>query len=267
MRKRLAKRLRHRKFHAFCVGAPRTGTTSISGLFKGYYRSGHEVDPEVALKYAFDYREAKIDYSEFESFVVQRDETLFLEMDSSNHNYYLVPMILNTFPNAKFLIPIRDVLSWVDSYVDYGINNRLKAGTNVISLQRTRMNNYRYENLHKKYSRWDAVLEKYDMPSIEAHLLFYQKHYDKLLKIVPESRRYVYRTDELDHHLNGICRFLKISPTTLSPSNLKLNQRSKKHGIVAGINPVFLQEKVDQYCGHLMRRFFPEISVNSFINA
>lgn len=267
MRKRLAKRLRHRKFRAYCVGAPRTGTTSISGLFKEYYRSGHEVDPEVSLKHAFDYREAKIDHDEFESFVIKRDETLFLEMDSSNHNYYLVPIIVNLFPDAKFLIPIRDVLSWVDSYVDYGINNRLKAGTNVISPQRTRMNNYRYENLHKKYSRWDAILETYDMPSIEAHLLFYQKHYDKLLKIVPEDRRYVYRTDELIHHIHGICRFLKISPTTLNTANLKLNQRGKKHGIVAKINPVFLQEKVDQYCGHLMRRYFPEMGVNSFRSA
>lgn len=104
-----------RAFHAFCVGAPRTGTTSMAGLFRGYYRSRHEVDSERVLQVALDYAEGKISEGDFRNFVHQRDRSMLLEMDSSSHNYYLTPMVADLFPEAKFLLPIREPLSWLDS--------------------------------------------------------------------------------------------------------------------------------------------------------
>jgi hypothetical protein len=265
-RKRYIKRAKCRKFQAYCIGVPRTGTSSISGLFHDYYRSGHEVDSEDVLEYALDYREGKIGLKELERFVLERDERLYFEMDSSTHNYYLVPVLIRLFPDAKFLIPVRNIISWADSYLDYGINNRQGAGTNVISPQRTRMNKYRYADLYEKYSVWDKKLEEYAMPSMEAHLLFYKKHYEKLFELIPENRRILYETRKLDQNIPRICTFLGINPSTLNLTKNRLNTRRKRHHMFANVDALFLKEKVEQYCRFSKKRFYPGLCLNCIIS-
>lgn len=262
-RRILCKLLRHRQFQAYCVGAPRTGTSSIAGLFGAYYRSGHEVDSENVLKFSLDYLEGKIDADELDQFIIKRDKKLFLEMDSSTHNFYMIPALLRLFPNAKFLIPIRDPISWLDSYIDYSINNRLQANTNVISPQRMRMNLFRHGNLYHEYTHAEKILQEFEMPSIEAFLFFYKDHYETILKIIPENCCIIYNTFELEEKIPNICRLLGIRSSALSMTNLKLNKRKKRHHVLAGVDPAYLQERVDFYCGDLMRRFYPNTRVTA----
>ena len=264
-RKRLCKRLKRRAFHAYCIGVPRTGTTSIAGLFREYYRSGHEVDPEDVLKYSLDFREGKIQMHEFEQFILKRDRDLFLEMDSSTHNVYMIPVLLRLFPQAKFLIPIRDTISWLNSYIDYGINNRLKEGTNVISPQRTRMNEFRYGDLYHAYSQKENILKEFDMPSIEAFLYFYSTYYKTVLEIIPEDRRIIYNIVELKESIPAICSLLGISAYFLNSKNVRMNISSKKHHVLEKIEPVYLQERIDYYCSDMMKRYYPDASVAAYL--
>ena len=172
-------------------------------------------------------------------------------MDSSTHNFYIVPALLRLFPDSKFLIPIRDPISWLDSYIDYGINNRLQAGNNALSPQKTRMGLFRYGDLYHKYTEGEKILKDFEMPSVEAHLFFYRNHYQTMLSIVPDARRIVYNTFELEENISTICRFLDITPAYLNLTNLQMNKGSTKHHVVAALDKLYLKEKVDFYCGDL----------------
>jgi hypothetical protein len=178
----------------------------------------------------------------------------------------MVPAFVRLFPEAKFLVPIRDVISWLDSYLDYGINNRLHEGTNVISPQRTRMGRHRYGQLYQRYSDGEEKLRQFDMPSIEAHLYFYRNYYEKLLKLIPDERRIVYSTKELNENLTSICNFLGISNTIfLNTRRKRLNTRRMRHNVLMNLDPVWFQEKIEYYCGHLIKSFFPDMQTYNFI--
>lgn len=265
IRKNLCGLLRHRTFQAYCVGVPRTGTTSVAGMFRVWYRSRHEAGSENSLKWSFDYIEGKIDRTEYERFIVRRDNDLFLEMDSSTHNFYMIPSLVRLFPQAKFLVSMRDPVSWLNSYIDYGINNRIRAGTNAVAPQKTRMARFRYGDLYRNYSRGEQTLKDYDMPSLEAFLFFYRQYYEAVLESIPEDRRVLFNTFEIERQAPAICAFLGISPSSLSMINSRLNRGVKKHHVLAKTDPRYLQERVDYYCGDLMKRFYPDVTVESVL--
>lgn len=259
LRKRLVRILRQRAFQAYCVGAPRTGTTSVFGLFS-YYRSGHEVNSEELLKVSLDYQEGKIEQDTLEEYVLIRDNTLCLEMDSSAHNYYIIPILLQLFPNAKFLIPMRDCVSWLDSYINYGINNFQQ--NKRTSLQRMRMGLHRYGELWRHYSPGEDILRDLDIPSVEALLHYYEQYNESILDWIPANRRLIYRSAELEKILPQIAGFLSIPLSSLRLSLLHMNKTTARHHVLTRLDPHFLREKIEFYCGSLMAEYFPEVDLD-----
>jgi hypothetical protein len=255
LRKRRVRIEKHRAFHAYCVGAARTGTQSISELFRDHYRAGHEVDSELTLEHCFDYLEGKISERAFRDFIKARDDALFLEMDSSTHNFYLVPALVEMFPDAKFLIPIREPRAWLNSYVDYGLNNRQRAGTSKVSPQRQRMARFRYGELYESYSEGEDVLKEFRMPSIEALLLYFQTHYQTLLRIIPEERRVIYDTATLGQSLPRISEFLRIPVSTLNSRRAHSHKSSGSHDVLTKLPASWLEARIEARCGDLIKEF------------
>ena len=73
---------------AFCVGQAKAGTASLAGLLSANYRAAHE--PE-------------------------RAETLDLDYDVAWANQFIVDHLLAVFPEAAFIVLIRDCHTWLQS--------------------------------------------------------------------------------------------------------------------------------------------------------
>ena len=111
-----------RRFHAYGCGMAKTGTHSIYALF-GNYRTAHEVDLRRMVRLAVASLDGSISDQEIERLLLRRDRQLWLEMDSSNINGDLIRPLVRISPQAKFILTIRDVYSWLDSAINQMIND------------------------------------------------------------------------------------------------------------------------------------------------
>lgn len=112
------------------------------------------------------------------------------------------------FSQAKFLLPIREPISWLNLYIDYIINYRLRGGSKKPMPQRKRMEKLRYGYTYEKYSLGEKILEEFGMPCVEAFLKFYRDYYITLLGWVPQDCCLIYNSHQFDQTLGRICDFL-----------------------------------------------------------
>jgi hypothetical protein len=105
---------RTRKIHCFCLGAAKTGTTSLASMFASHYRAAHE--PECGLVTqavakilgepiaAPDSLDKRAEHPDIAAWLRARDRRLNLEVEASHPLGYMAPWLAEVFPDAGFLI-------------------------------------------------------------------------------------------------------------------------------------------------------------------
>lgn len=107
--------LRVRRAQVFCVGTAKSGTHSIASMFSGNVRKGHEKEALDFIDAFFLWQEKKITGREYRDWLVARDREIALEVDSSWFHGLIVDLLVSEFPNARFVLTIRDCYSWLNS--------------------------------------------------------------------------------------------------------------------------------------------------------
>jgi Sulfotransferase domain len=110
-----------RRFDLCCCGLSKTGTHSLAGLFESY-RSAHHPDPRVRLRLAAQSLSHEIEDAAVQRVLRRRDRLLRLEMESSTLAGILIEPLSAACPRKKFILTIRDVYSWCDSWIDHNLN-------------------------------------------------------------------------------------------------------------------------------------------------
>ncbi len=114
--------LRPRRIHAYCVGAPKSGTVSVYGMFASHFRSAHEAArPEVVdmMIERFEGRPAtQADIDRLQ----KRDRSLRLEMDSFCMLAMFSEELATAFPTARFLLTFREPRQWLNSIMNQHLN-------------------------------------------------------------------------------------------------------------------------------------------------
>jgi hypothetical protein len=102
------------RFHAYVVGLPKTGSTSLAGLM-GEYRAGHETWLDFLASAGVARARGEIDDAAFWATVKRRFVPLRAEMDSVTCHHLYADILLEHYPKAKFIVTYRDVGSWANS--------------------------------------------------------------------------------------------------------------------------------------------------------
>src|SRR5262245_35731672 len=110
---------RVRRTQLFCLGAAKTGTHSIAEMFSRNVRSRHEAEASDVMRMILDWRGGQISEAEMRSWVQARDRKLALEVDSSLLNFDMLEILLKEFPDARYLLTIRDCYSWLNSMANH----------------------------------------------------------------------------------------------------------------------------------------------------
>jgi len=102
---------------AFCVGQVKSGTGSLWGLLKKHYRADHEPEREQTLLMILREAHGEVTRSDFRAYLRERDRRLNLEYDIAWGNQFIIGHLLTTFPDAGFVVLIRDPYTWLQSVV------------------------------------------------------------------------------------------------------------------------------------------------------
>ena len=249
---------RNQRFKAYNVGMPKTGTTSIHIMFSDKYRSGYETESRFVVDKILAFAQGKINKNEFSQYIKRRDRRLGLEMDSSTLNYFLLDILPSEFEEAKFILPIRDCYSWLDSYINHNLA-RPYLRQHWSKSWLVKWNKFRFKANQFEHAQEEKVLADNGLYTLDGYFSYWMEHNSQILAKVPAERLFVVKTKEINQNIPRIEDFLGITAGSL-PRNVRGNVGSQKFHILSQIDQDFLEAKANFHCKPLMDKYFPEIT-------
>jgi hypothetical protein len=238
---------------AFCVGQAKSGTASLCGLLATRYRAAHEPEREQILDVILRESRGEVDEGAVRDYLIRRDRRLDLEYDIAWANQFLISHLVAVFPEAKFVVLVRDPFTWLQSIIGHFISREIPS--DVRSFLDWWFNPERYP-----HTRDERALETYGVYSIAAFLNAWNQHVDSSERILPRNRRLILRTHELNQSYARLAEFLQIPMESLDVQRGHLNRATWSGCLELLLDREYLDDMVFQICGDNMVRYFPEVS-------
>jgi hypothetical protein len=229
------------------VGLAKTGTHSLASIFGKHYRSGHEVDNRHLVPLACEFYGSAIPQPRVLRELLVKDVVYNLEMDSNAVNAYFVREILQLFPDAKFILPVRDPESWLSSIVNHMIS---KETTDEWESFRV----VRFGHLAERYPPEEAWLHSIGVPTISTLLQYWTYHNRFVTTHVPKDNLLVIRTEEIESSLGEIASFLGIEAALLDAQRAHVYKARYRSRLSDHVPSEYVSALVSTHCTDL----FPE---------
>jgi hypothetical protein len=247
--------LLRRRTDLCCCGLSKTGTHSMAGLF-GAYRAAHHPDRDVRLNLAIGLIQGEVTEDEIERSLLRRDRTLWLEMESSTLAGILIAPLARACPSKRFVLTVRDVYSWCNSWFDHNLN--FPEQSRFTDLDRLRLQPEGFPP-----TRYDRPLQDRGFFSLAAYFSLWSRHTRHVLDVLPAERLLVVRTHEILARLPEIAAFARVPADSLRAERGWEFRTKQKHQLLAALDPEYVRDTAAQCSGELMQRFFAEISWQS----
>jgi hypothetical protein len=245
-------RVTPRRAQLYCVGAAKSGTNSIAGVFEDRMRALHEPESDRLMSILFGHFAGAVDRDELTRFLRERDRRLWLEVDSSQLNYFVLDLLLDEFPDAKFLLTIRDCYSWLDSMINQSLTRPTPPAWRRLRDVRFRPGDFRH-------SAEEKVLAERGLYTLDGYLSYWAAHNATVLRRVPREKLLVVRTDRISQSVRHIADFAGVPLAKLNLRKAHSFKNEEFRGVVSMIAPRFLEEKVSMHCREIMQAYFPDI--------
>lgn len=210
------------------------------------YTSWHSFK-RLEMRRVFDhYQQGNISRNQFERYLLQRDHKLWAEMETSGVANNYVDILLNLFPGAKYILMLRDCYSWCDSHINQEINypqtSHYPLDVNSLSEEKN----------------MEFVLDR--------ALIQWKNCAERVISRCPTNKLLILQTRHLSYRMDDISRFVGVPKDTLIPELAHSNQTHRKHYMLLRVPQRLLKEKFEQYCAPIMERYFPDITLDSFLD-
>lgn len=113
-----------RDFCVFCIGLPRTGTHSLAHMFGKHFRAAHEPKKQETIINILDWKSGRYSKSKMLRILALRDKRLKLNLEASHYLHHIVDLLVELFPQAKFILTVREPISWLASETNQNYRTR-----------------------------------------------------------------------------------------------------------------------------------------------
>jgi hypothetical protein len=245
---------RTRRTRVYGVGSAKSGTHSLVNMFSPNVRAGHEPEIFELMDALINLRQGRINDAEFTAWIHDRDRRLALEVDSSFLNYEILDLLLQEFPDAKYVLTIRDCYSWLNSLFNHSLRRR-----------------------NNKDPRWlrlpllwpppepiihapeEQVLKENGFSTLDRQFSWWTRRIGNVMTKVPAGRLLVVRTDEITKRVFEIADFCGLPHHAVRTECSHANANPEKIGFLRQMEPAFVEAKAEKHCREFMTRFFPDI--------
>lgn len=229
-------------------------------MFDSSVRTGHEPDSRRLINRIIGVHRGVLHTRALREYAIASDQTLNLDINSSQLNFYLLDALLECFPDAQFLLTIRDCYSWLDSL----INDSLRRHT---SRHWHDMRRLRFSHRKKKpiYSPEEQPLRARGLYTLDGYLAYWAFHNASVLAKVPSSRLLILKTTDISSSAVSVADFAGLPRSTIDLSKTHAFKNPVKYSILNQIDNAYLEAKVAEHCGSLMTDFFPGIDARSIL--
>lgn len=259
-----------RRFQAFYVGLPKTGSTSMASIFRNY-RTAHEFLFQETVAATAAYQRSELSREQFIAFLRKRDAVGMLEMDASTFNFAYLDLLIEVFPGTRFIFVIRDCYSWLDSLLDMSLRFGAELPQWMLDFPWPRecvpfkgITDPRatYHSAIESAEHLSRVLPQY----VGGFLDRWGKGNRRTLSLLPPGRSLVLRTHGLSASLPRLARFLEIPPDTISDQEVWVNRAALRNGLLSKVDRGLVESCCRQYCQDVMDKYFPGYRFTDYLD-
>jgi Sulfotransferase domain len=243
---------RVRRAQLYGVGMAKSGTHSICSMFSRNVRASHEPQAPQLIDKFFDWHDHRISDHDITEWIQARDREMALEVDSSWFNILILRFLTEKFPDARFVLTIRDCYSWLNSEF-----NRVLYAPSVF-LQRVKVRKFLYRG-ELEHAPEEQILKGKGIYTIDGYLSRWAAHNEQVLSCVPKERLFVVLTNQISARSYEVADFAGLPRYVVRLHRTHEYKNPVKQQLIRQIDRSFLEQKVEQHCRPLMAKFFPEI--------
>jgi hypothetical protein len=176
-------------------------------------------------------------------------------MESSSLAGILIEPFATAFPQRKFILTLRDVFSWCDSWIDHNLNAPPGEDSEWAALDRVRLKIAEFAP-----TKYDAPLTLRGCAPLACYFQLWADHNERVLRAVPEQRLLIVETARITTRIPEIAEWVGAPVGTLRAEQSWLFAAPAKHRVLASLDPGYVRATAERFCGPLMRRYFPDVS-------
>jgi hypothetical protein len=192
---------------------------------------------------AIDRYEGALSSEKARAMLRQRDRNLRLEMDSFNQLGVFCEELAEEFPEARFVLTLREPRAWLNSIV----NQHLRVDVSERPLER-RMRELFFGGDGCEYEREEEELERAGLFPISGYLKGWTGHYRRALSSIPPDRLLVIRTEDLGGSVRAVAGFLSIPEASIDVDKSHLHKTRHDHGVLSKVDQELVNDKIQEHC-------------------
>jgi hypothetical protein len=237
---------------AFCVGQAKSGTGSLWGVLNQNFRAAHEPERSALFKQVLRRSRGEISDCELIGWLRERQWRLGLDIDIAWGNFFLLDQLLAAFPDAKFIVLVRDCYTWLDSIVGHMLTRDIPPDVRSFM-------EFWFAATRHLHGAAEQRLRDAGLFSLAAYLKVWREHVETCVGGIPPEQRLLVRTHELSASWDKIALFLGVDDTLLDPDFGHINRSTWSDHVSSLVDTEATESEVSSVCGDAMRRFFPEV--------
>lgn len=239
------------RFHAYGVGLPKTGSSTLASVF-GDYRTRHEWAMLELIEWGTARREGRISDAEFWQQSGTRLQPPVLELDVSTSHHLYADLLATRFEHARFIHVIRDARSWVNSILDMGWRMRRARARLGISAQDWQVASGFYADTAITIEETGST----DAALVPGLLSAWQRHIEEMERVLPPERTLTVRLPELSDSWDAIANFLGADPADLRVEADRVRVAPVRFDRFL-VDPVHVRAEYEATCAASMEKYFP----------
>ena len=243
-----------------CVGVPKSGTTSIKGMFSKYFpdfKSAHEPERGNHVTVLHKHKHGKLGDDELLKWYTDRKRRMDLDLESNCFLNYRYDLVSQIYHGHRIILTVRSPKAWLASILNN--NMRFPASKSAII---AKYHDILFDPMSYAYNEKDSVLAKYNLYPVDAYLRYWVRANEAVMKHTEKGRLLVVKTDQLSHRgtVDRLFRFAGWSNKSAASSSAsvdsacRLNVAPKDFKILEQIDGDFLENRIDEICGPTVRK-------------
>lgn len=214
-----------RQITAFAVGLPRSGGRILHNMFAAY-RTQFEPLADQFIDVIMSGDDGYTD-----RFLRNKDQ-LKLDMEISHFNTHVLDKLVKLFPDAKFILTVRDCFGWICNAIDYCRNS---TGNDRLFCD------WLFATRDMVFPEEELPLAEDNYYPIAGYLSAWERYNNLVLDSVPKDRLLVCKMFNMNEKRSAIAKFLGIDENTLGIGH----EQSCNLNLQNVLSHEYIREKID----------------------
>ncbi|HEX8449769.1 MAG TPA: sulfotransferase [Allosphingosinicella sp.] len=226
------------------MGSAKSGTHALAAMGRG--RAAHEHDSRPLLRLVLAHESGRLEGAAFEQMLGQMLRRRQFDLDVSQINGFAIKALVRCFPEARYILTIRDSAGWLRSFVNHQLTIPAAQGSEWQAFR-----DLRFAAPPSPFTREDEVLERFALYPVDAYLGYWLRHNRQVLAAVPPKQLLVVATADLSSSAERIAEFLGW-PAPAPPPTEPVFAGRYADSPLDGIDGRWLADKAEAYTAELL---------------